>query len=1323
RQTDAERAVGAQPVNEIGTNVATVYRIRNWDEAGFVKKGQNDRSRELPWVAIPTKHHGTTFTRLMRTDPTGSVYGCWICLVALAGRLPAKGTLACEEGPLSIEDMAAQCHVDPDTLKRAIDILQSESIQWIEAIPWNESLTREQTASSTLGSCSTTERNGNGTGNLPQVSRSPDQDANSTDRRGAGETSGGSPGPAASEESQEATSERASSSQRPRGSSESVFARLQDADLEDEATLRQWWEWQLRQAAPVSGDSEMEWQRVVHAASRARAETVKRPIAYFAKLVGAGTACPESPGAELIRRERIRQMEKYPSDHDDDHEPEDLIDITRDVLAEEDDLWGIMARHRSFRIEQLTIAGALIAAEIDRRIRDAVSSSDARASHLAAQGSRESRKAKEVSVRTSPNETGPVYGVPLIRELPLDTGSMRQAMPSRHDLELVRQRSQRAVAGYEILLARYCELVDACKKLLDAPHNDHFVARLNDEEMDGIDAITSAIAMYRAFGRWSAKRNGWPRLRRAESDMADPMNDSIALPNAVEAERALLGACVMDPSILDDLRSTVTADQLYSGAGQTLLSSLFAMREAGDAIDEVTIVKRLIDRAGGSTVPAEEWPLYVLRCMESCPLTGHWEHYAGLVRDAWLRRCGLEAGTAMQRALLDTTRDVEEALSQVESTLTTLVDRQHGRTETASMESLIFEVFESFDKPDRSMKTGYSDLDTISHGVRPSEMVIIAARPSVGKTAFALNLLRQFARTGTAGLLVSLEQGRLQIAERLLSLQCGHSIHDIREGKVDNLQLQSDSWELTQLPIIIDDRSGVTTDYISSVSRRMKRRHKIGVIVVDYLQLVEPTDSRAPREQQVSQMSRRLKLLATQLDVPVVVLSQLNRAVESRPAKGPNRLDNMRPKLSDLRESGAIEQDADQVWLLWRPFRDEPDDPDHPIACIDVAKNRNGPTGVCRFVYRQECYRFDPHADVSPAAEFATRDERFVRYGADGFRYGWNQSIAQIEFSAQGRLVRFTLRLPDPEADRFVMTPAGKKRRSRDQQLAAWEQECRSLWRALLLAIRAKLESTEIGLSAFEQEFFAFIVDPLTNRTVYDEVRTALEARNQSGGFNGADRMSEVRDEQVVFTRDLRKDEHVTASGRFVSHQGFGPPFFRSRMDTTTMTTEAAGKPAIESKTMWANAAAIAIWLIGLIVESAELGTLPEGWTEYAALIVAVGNMVLRSITTEPLTGLAGGRSQNGDVRLPVIALCVLLIPAAAMADARAIITGPSGGVPGDEIILDASDSVGDTFGWDCVRRGYSPNDTHFQIASDGRSLQISSYPGVYDVTLMVSDG
>lgn len=270
--------------------MATVYRIRNWDEAGFVKKGQNDRSRELPWVAIPTKHHGTTFTRLMRTDPTGSVYGCWICLVALAGRLPAKGTLACEEGPLSIEDMAAQCHVDPDTLKRAIDILQSESIQWIEAIPWNESLTREQTASSTLGSCSTTERNGNGTGNLPQVSRSPDQDANSTDRRGAGETSGGSPGPAASEESQEATSERASSSQRPRGSSESVFARLQDADLEDEATLRQWWEWQLRQAAPVSGDSEMEWQRVVHAASRARAETVKRPIAYFAKLVGAGTA-------------------------------------------------------------------------------------------------------------------------------------------------------------------------------------------------------------------------------------------------------------------------------------------------------------------------------------------------------------------------------------------------------------------------------------------------------------------------------------------------------------------------------------------------------------------------------------------------------------------------------------------------------------------------------------------------------------------------------------------------------------------------------------------------------------------------------------------------------------------------------------------------------------------------------------------------------------------------------------------------------------------------------------------------------------------------
>lgn len=182
------------------------------------------------------------------------------------------------------------------------------------------------------------------------------------------------------------------------------------------------------------------------------------------------------------------------------------------------------------------------------------------------------------------------------------------------------------------------------------------------------------------------------------------------------------------------------------------------------------------------------------------------------------------------------------------------------------------------------------------------------------------------------------------------------------------------------------------------------------------------------------------------------------------------------------------------------------------------------------------------------------------------------------------------------------------------------------------------------------------------------------------------------------------------------------------------MAISSAGKPAIKSKTIILNAGAVAIWLIGLIVESAEMGTLPDEWTEYAALIIAVGNMILRSYTTEPISGIVSGGggddTDSGDddpsaptMRIYSAALLAMLIPVSAMAAGPlAIITGPSGGVPGDEIILDASGSTGEVFRWECVRRGHSPNDTHYQVSQDGRSLQIHSYPGVYDVTLMVAD-
>jgi replicative DNA helicase len=255
------------------------------------------------------------------------------------------------------------------------------------------------------------------------------------------------------------------------------------------------------------------------------------------------------------------------------------------------------------------------------------------------------------------------------------------------------------------------------------------------------------------------------------------------------------------------------------------------------------------------------------------------------------------------------------------------------------------------------LTSGLFGLDDLTSGFQPSELIVLAARPSMGKTALACNFALNACKSGQGVLIFSLEQSKLELAERLLCIHAKITGHKLRKGELDEFDqstLYDAAEELRTFPISIDDRAGQTMSQIAAIARREKRRSNVGLVVVDYLQLVEAEDRNLPREQQISSITRRLKFLSKDLNIPVMALAQLNRGVEQREDK--------RPRLSDLRESGAIEQDADIVMFLHRPEAYDPNDRPGEADLI-IAKNRHGPIGTVELVWLREMLRF---GDKSP---------------------------------------------------------------------------------------------------------------------------------------------------------------------------------------------------------------------------------------------------------------------------------------------------------------------------------------------------------------------
>ena len=440
-------------------------------------------------------------------------------------------------------------------------------------------------------------------------------------------------------------------------------------------------------------------------------------------------------------------------------------------------------------------------------------------------------------------------------------------------------------------------------------------------------------------------------------------------PQNLNAERSVIASMLLDNRCYDDVADIVRKEHFYADVHGTLFAETARLIDGGKPADAITLAEALEQRGlfediGGGA--------YLIEVLEAVPHAAHAITYANIVRETWMQRQLQQVCQDTLRNLTDAAADSTGVLEDHERAVFALTDQRSAANKEQSFEAIVEQTLivleDRFNHPDAvpGLSSGFVDLDQIIDGFRGGQLVILAARPSMGKTAFVVNLSDWFIQTGQPTLFFSLEQSRIELAERFLCVRGRLAGKAVRRGILephDRHALLEAASELQKQPLWIDDTAERSVAEIRSISRRIKRKHGLQVIVVDYLQLIEPESKskNSNRENDVAQISRRLKGLAKDLDVPVIVLSQLNRNVELREDK--------RPRLADLRESGAIEQDADIVMFLHRPEAYDPQD-QPGIAEVVIAKNRSGETGIVRLNWTASQMRF---ANAEPVADPAER--------------------------------------------------------------------------------------------------------------------------------------------------------------------------------------------------------------------------------------------------------------------------------------------------------------------------------------------------------------
>ena len=427
-----------------------------------------------------------------------------------------------------------------------------------------------------------------------------------------------------------------------------------------------------------------------------------------------------------------------------------------------------------------------------------------------------------------------------------------------------------------------------------------------------------------------------------------------------EAEQSVLGAILVRPEVLDDVLEILVPEDFYRQAHGLIFRAMTDLHEAQEPVDLVTVTTYLKDRGQLDGVGG---PVFLAALSEQVGFAVNAPAYARRVRDkATLRRL-LDTTQKIAAGCFERIENVQEYAANAEEMIFSITENRRGSFEAQSFAELVpgeihnIEAIYQRKGEIFGVPSGFTDLDRLTGGFQDSDLIIIAARPSMGKTALALNIATHSGSHGFPGVFFSLEMSKSQLIRRELASEGRINAVHLREGRLSNQEwasLQTAAGHMMDSPVFIYDRGAPTILEIRAQARRLKRRHGIKWVIVDYLQLCKYPKARS-REQEIASISRSLKALAKELGVPVIALSQLNREIEKRT--------NKRPMLSDLRESGAIEADADVIIFL---FRDEVynKNTDHPgVAEITVGKQRNGPTGELKLTYRAEFTRFEAHHD------------------------------------------------------------------------------------------------------------------------------------------------------------------------------------------------------------------------------------------------------------------------------------------------------------------------------------------------------------------------
>jgi replicative DNA helicase len=456
-----------------------------------------------------------------------------------------------------------------------------------------------------------------------------------------------------------------------------------------------------------------------------------------------------------------------------------------------------------------------------------------------------------------------------------------------------------------------------------------------------------------------------PTTRRTDAPPKRPLTELMDRqpPFDLNAEVGVLGSIVLLPDVLDDVVMILRPDDFYDDAHRKLFVHMTALHEAGKKIDDTLLVNRLKSAGDYESIGGAA---YLSKIVNAVPNAAHATYYAEIVREKSTFRSLIYAATEILRDAYDESNEAAQLLSQSEQKIFSILD---NRSDSA-VKSIRDVVLDAMERLDARMSGthaaggcdfGFGELDNKTAGLHQGELVILAARPSMGKTAFAMNVAENVAhKQNIPVLFVSLEMSSLELADRLLCSVARVNGHRLRNGTVsqeDRLRLVDTAEMLSRVPLFIDDSPSRLVTEISAAARRIKRRHgSLGLIVIDYLQLIEPDNQKDQRQEQVAKIARRLKGMAREMKVPVMCLAQLNRQAEVSK-------DNM-PRLSHLRESGAIEQDADVVLFVHREeyfHRGEERDQLAGQAQIIIAKQRNGPIGDVNLEWHRDFTRFqDP---------------------------------------------------------------------------------------------------------------------------------------------------------------------------------------------------------------------------------------------------------------------------------------------------------------------------------------------------------------------------